>query len=53
MQKESVTSAYIKRLYGNIDKDLWIAGKFDPVAPNALQDRGWKVEDDVGDKLIR
>ena len=53
MQKESATSASIKRLYGNIDKELWITGKFDPVARNALQARGWKVEDDVGDKLIR
>jgi len=53
MKKESVTSASIKRLYGNIDKELWITGKFGPVARNELQSRGWKVEDDVGDKLIR
>ena len=40
MQKENVISASIKRLYGNIDKELWITGKFDPVARNAFQDRG-------------
>lgn len=53
MQKESAITASIKKLYGDIDKELWITGKFDPVALNALQARGWKVEDNVGDKLIR
>jgi hypothetical protein len=53
MEKESAISASIKKLYGDIDKELWITGKFDPVARNALQARGWKVEDDVGDKLVR
>jgi hypothetical protein len=53
MQKESAISTSVKKLYGNIHKELWITGKFDPVALNALQARGWKVEDGVGDKLIR
>ena len=53
MQKETATSASIKKLYGDIDKELWITGKFDPVARDALQARGWNVEDEVGDKLIR
>ncbi|MBW2248475.1 MAG: hypothetical protein JRF62_15090 [Deltaproteobacteria bacterium] len=53
MKKESDSSTSIKKLYGNIDKELWITGKFDPVARNALQARGWTVEDGVGDKLIR
>ena len=53
MQKESAITTSIKKLYGNIDKELWITGKFDPVALNALQARGWKVEDNVGDKLSR
>jgi hypothetical protein len=53
MKKENASSASIKKLYGNIDKELWITGKFDPVARGALQARGWKVEDDVGDKLFR
>lgn len=53
IQKETAISASIKKLYGNIDKEMWITGKFDPVARDALQARGWKVEGNVGDKLIR
>jgi hypothetical protein len=45
MQKESVISPSIKRLYGNIDKKLWITGKFDPVAVTHSKTEGgrWKV----------
>ena len=53
MEKERASSASIKKLYGNINKELWITGKFDSVARDALQTRGWRVEDEVGDKLIR
>lgn len=47
MQKESVTSASIKKLYGNVDKELWISGKFNRLAADVLQARGWKVKDNV------
>ena len=53
MKKESASSASINKLYGNVNKELWITGKFDPVARNVLQAKGWKVEDNVGDKLNR
>jgi hypothetical protein len=53
MEKESASSASINKLYGNVNKELWITGKFDPVARNVLQAKGWKVEDNVRDKLIR
>jgi hypothetical protein len=53
IQKETAVSTSIKKLYGDIDKELWITGKFDPVVLSALQARGWKVEDNVGNKLIR
>lgn len=36
MQKESATSASIKKLYGNIHKELWITGKFDLVPEHSI-----------------
>ena len=44
----------IGRLPGGVTgKELWIEGTVDPVARKALEDRGWKVEDKVRDKLFK
>ena len=52
-RKEKVISESIERLPGVTGKELWIQGAVDPVARKALESRGWKVDDNVGDKLIK
>jgi hypothetical protein len=52
-QKEKVVSEALSRLQGVAGKELWIEGMVDPVTRKALEDRDWKVEDSVGEKLIK
>jgi len=33
-------------------KELWIAGTVDPIARKALESRGWKVEERIGERLL-
>jgi len=51
--KEKIVSEAIEKLPGVTGKELWIEGTVDPVARKALEERGWKVEDKVRDKLIK
>jgi hypothetical protein len=52
--KEGAVVEAIGRLTGEVTgKELWIEGTVDPVARKALEDRGWKVEDKVRNKLIK
>ncbi len=53
LRKVSAGLREIKNLLGVSGKELWIEGTFDPVARKALEERGWKVEDKVGDKLAK
>jgi hypothetical protein len=50
---EKKVSESIKRLAGVTGKELWIEGTVDTVARKALEDRGWKVEDKVRNKLFK
>ena len=52
-QKEKAVSEALSRLQGVGGKELWIEGMFDPVTRKALEAKGWKVEDSVGEKLIK
>jgi len=49
-RKETAVSRDIKNLLGAFAKELWIEGTVSQVARKALEARGWKVEDNVGDK---
>jgi hypothetical protein len=52
--KERAVVESIGRLPGGVTgKELWIEGTVDPVARKALEDREWKVEDKVRDKLFK
>jgi hypothetical protein len=52
--KDEALVAAIGRLTGEVTgKELWIEGTVDPVARKALEDKGWKVEDKVRDKLFK
>jgi hypothetical protein len=52
-QKGMLVSDAIDRMQGIKGKELWIAGTVDPVARKALEDKGWKVEDRVAEKLLK
>jgi hypothetical protein len=51
--KESVISKAVGALPGITSKELWFTGKVDASARKALEKRGWKVEDNVQEKLIK
>jgi len=52
-RREKIVSESIERLRGVTGKELWIGGTVDPEARKALESRGWKVDENVGDKLIK
>jgi len=52
-RKEMSVSDAIDRMQGIKGKELWIAWTVDPVARKALENRGWKVEDRVAEKLLK
>jgi hypothetical protein len=52
-QKGMSVSDAIDRMQGVKGKELWIAGTVDPMARSALENRGWKVEDRVAEKLLK
>jgi hypothetical protein len=52
-QKGISVSDAIDRMQGIKGKELWIAGTVDPMARSALENRGWKVEDRVAEKLLK
>jgi hypothetical protein len=51
--KERAISEDIQRMPGVKGKELWITGTFDPVAKGALEDRGWKIQDKIQDRLLK
>ena len=53
LRKEGAASESIKTLPKITGKELWIEGMVDSVTLKALEARGWKVEDSVGEKLIK
>jgi hypothetical protein len=50
--KERAISEDIQKMPGVKGKELWITGTFDPVAKGALENRGWKIQDRVQDRLL-
>jgi hypothetical protein len=52
-QKGMSVSDAIDKMQGIKGKELWIAGTVDPMARSALENRGWKVEDRVAEKLLK
>jgi hypothetical protein len=34
-------------------KELWITGIVDPLARKAFEERGWRVEDRIHDRLLK
>jgi len=50
---ESAISAAIQQLPNITGKELWITGKVDAIAREALEKRGWKVEDNIQDRILR
>jgi hypothetical protein len=51
-RKEIAISDALKKLPEAKSKELWITGTVDPVAREAFESRGWKVEDRVREKLL-
>jgi hypothetical protein len=51
--KEWAISEDIQRLPGVKGKELWITGTFDPVTKGALENRGWKIQDMIQDRLLK
>jgi hypothetical protein len=49
--KAMSVSAAIKQMPGISGKELWVTGKVHPLAKEALEARGWKVEERVREKL--
>jgi len=52
-RKAMVVSAAIDKMPGVKGKELWITGTVDPVVRKALESRGWKVEDNFGEGLLK
>jgi hypothetical protein len=52
-RKEMAVSDAIDRMQGIKGKELWIGWTVDPVARKALENKGWKVEDRVLEKLLK
>ena len=52
-QKEMAVSSAIEKMSGIKGKELWITGTVDPVAREALENRGWKVHEKVTTRLLR
>ncbi|MGO9021752.1 MAG: hypothetical protein ACLQVJ_25730 [Syntrophobacteraceae bacterium] len=50
-RKLQAVSAAIKQMSGISGKELWVTGKVHPIARKALEAKGWKVEERVGEKL--
>jgi len=50
-QKEQAVSSAIRGMQGISGKELLITGNVNPVARKALESRGWKVEDNFGERL--
>jgi hypothetical protein len=50
-RKERSAAGALKNIIGVKGKELWIAGTVDPVARNALESRGWRVTQDIRNKL--
>jgi hypothetical protein len=44
-KKEKAASDSVVKVRGDTGKELWIDGRFDPVARKALESRGWKVRE--------
>ena len=51
--KERAISEDIQRIPGVKGKELWTTGTFDPVAKGAIENRGWKIQDKVQDRLLK
>jgi len=51
--KERAISEDIQRIPGVKGKELWITGTFDPAAKGAIENRGWKIQDKVQDRLLK
>ncbi len=52
-QKGIAVSDAIDSMKGIKGKEIWITGTVDPVARKALEEKGWKVEDRVSDRLLK
>jgi len=52
-QKGMSVSSAIERIPGIKGKEFWITGTVDSVARRAMEDRRWKVEEKVGDRLLK
>jgi hypothetical protein len=52
-QKGMSVSDAIDKMQGIKGKEFWITGTVDPMARSALENRGWKVEDRVAEKLLK
>ena len=50
---EKAVSRAIEKMSGVNGKELWITGTVHPEALKALESRGWKVRDRVGDRLVK
>jgi hypothetical protein len=52
-RKESAAAKSLTNIMGLKGKELWVAGKVEPATRRALEAKGWKVKDNVRDKLTR
>jgi hypothetical protein len=52
VRKETAISEALKKLPEAKSKELWITGTVDPVAREAFESRGWKVEERIGEGLL-
>ncbi len=52
-QKEKAVSEALRKIPRVQKKELWIAGAVDQRARKALEERGWKIEERFGEKLLR
>ena len=52
-QKAQAVSSATRNMQGITGKELLITGTVNPVARKALESRGWKVEDNFGERLLK
>ena len=52
-QKGTAVSNAIQAMPGIRGKELWITGTIDPMARRSLENKGWKLEDRIQDRLLK